>query len=210
LLNLFSSADVPVEDRLFATLDPTVRLVEISPAHRVLLSDTVGFIRKLPHHLVASFRGTLDEVAEADILLHVVDIAHPLFDEQIAVVNETLEDIGARDKATILVFNKVDRIKERGIVPAILSRYPNAVCISAARGINIGGLTGKLTELLDADIVEQTLTFRQTDYPVISRLHDLGEILEKTYDGEIITIRFRMNRIHADRLRRALSRRSRS
>jgi GTP-binding protein HflX len=210
LLNLFSTADVLVEDRLFATLDATVRLVELSPAHRVLLSDTVGFIRKLPHHLVASFRGTLQEVAEADMLLHVVDISHPLFDEQIAVVNETLDEIGAREKPTILVFNKVDRMADRSVVPGILARYPNAVGLSAARGINIGGLTGKITELLDADIVEQTLTLRQTDYPVISRLHDLGEILEKTYDGDIITIRFRMNRIHADRLRAALSRRSNS
>jgi GTPase len=208
LLNLFSSADVLVEDRLFATLDATVRLVELSPAHRVLLSDTVGFIRKLPHHLVASFRGTLQEVAEADMLLHVVDISHPLFDEQIAVVNETLEEIGAREKPTILVFNKVDKLADRGVVPAILARYPNAVGLSASRGINIGGLTEKITGLLDADIVEQTLTFRQTDYPVISRLHDLGEILEKTYEGEVITIRFRMNRIHADRLRSALARKS--
>jgi GTPase len=208
LLNLFSSADVLVEDRLFATLDSTVRIVQIAPAHRVLLSDTVGFIRKLPHHLVASFRGTLEEAADADILLHVVDLSHPLFDEQIAVVNETLEEIGAREKPTILVFNKVDRVADRGIVPAVLARHPDAVCISAARGINLGGLTGKLTELLDADIIDQTLTFRQTDYQVISRLHDLGEILEKSYDGEIITIRFRMNRIHAEQLQKTLARRA--
>src|SRR5207249_4861261 len=93
LLNWFSHADVLVEDRLFATLDSTVRLVNLSPAHKVLLSDTVGFIRKLPHHLVASFKSTLEEVSEADILLHVVDVSHPLFEEQIAVVNETLEEL---------------------------------------------------------------------------------------------------------------------
>ncbi|HCV42280.1 MAG TPA: GTPase HflX, partial [Bacteroidetes bacterium] len=84
LLNWLSKADVLVEDRLFATLDSTVRLVSLSPAHKILLSDTVGFIRKLPHHLVASFKSTLEEVAEADILLHVVDVSHPLFEEQIS------------------------------------------------------------------------------------------------------------------------------
>ena len=208
LMNLFARADVLVEDRLFATLDSTVRLVEISPAHKVLLSDTVGFIRKLPHHLVASFKSTLDEVAEADILLHVVDVSHPLFDEQIAVVNETLDEIGAREKPTILVFNKVDRITDRTSIPPLLARYPHSVCISAARGINAGGLTDKLTEFLDTDITEQTLTFGQSEYQIISRIHDLAEILEKTYDGDAITIRFRMNRIHADQLQKALARRS--
>ncbi|HUI64610.1 MAG TPA: GTPase HflX, partial [Bacteroidota bacterium] len=94
IMNCFSGAEVLVEDRLFATLDSTVRLVTLSPVHKILLSDTVGFIRKLPHHLIASFKSTLDEVTEADILLHVVDMSHPLFGEQILVVNDTLEEIG--------------------------------------------------------------------------------------------------------------------
>lgn len=207
LLNLFSQADVLVEDKLFATLDSTVRLVELSPAHKVLLSDTVGFIRKLPHHLVASFKSTLEEVAEADILLHVVDVSHPLFEEQIAVVNETLDDIGAREKPVILVFNKVDRIADRSVLAPILARYPNAVGVSAARGINTGGLTERLTAILDTNIIEQTLTFSQKDYQIISRIHDLAEILERVYDGDRITIRFRINRVHAEQLQKVLSRR---
>jgi GTP-binding protein HflX len=91
LLNWFSDAGVVAEDRLFATLDPTVRAVRLSPAHSILLADTVGFIRKLPHHLIASFKSTLDEVREADLLLHVVDVSHPAFNEQIAVVQDTLQ-----------------------------------------------------------------------------------------------------------------------
>jgi GTP-binding protein HflX len=107
LMNLLSKSEVFAENKLFATLDPTVRKVVI---HNLpfLLSDTVGFIRKLPHHLVESFKSTLDEVREADILLHIVDISHPVFEEQIAIVNQTLHDIKASNKPTLVVFNKID------------------------------------------------------------------------------------------------------
>lgn len=208
LLNLYAGSDVLVEDRLFATLDSTVRLVELSPAHRILLADTVGFIRKLPPHLVASFKSTLDEVTEADILLHVVDVSHPLFHEQILTVNETLEQIGAAGKPTILVFNKVDRLPDRSVIPHIAAAHPDAVFISAARGINLGGLRELLTVLLDANITEQEITFSQREYAVISALHDLAEIVEKRYNGDSITIRFRVNRVHAERLQKALGRRA--
>ena len=107
LMNLLSKSDVFAENKLFATLDTTVRKIVVGNLP-FLLTDTVGFIRKLPHHLVDSFKSTLDEVREADILLHVVDISHPNFDEQIQTVNETLQDLGAKDKPTIMVFNKID------------------------------------------------------------------------------------------------------
>ncbi len=108
VMNLLSKSDVFAEDKLFATLDTTVRKVVIGNLP-FLLSDTVGFIRKLPHHLIESFKSTLDEVRESDILVHIVDISHPNFEEQINVVNKTLEDIGAADKQTILLFNKIDK-----------------------------------------------------------------------------------------------------
>ena len=107
LLNLLSKSDVFAENKLFATLDTTVRKVVIDNLP-FLLTDTVGFIRKLPHGLVESFKSTLDEVCEADVLMHVVDISHPNYEEQIASVNKTLEEIGAVDKPTIMVFNKID------------------------------------------------------------------------------------------------------
>ncbi len=206
ILNWFTKADVLVEDRLFATLDSTVRAVKLTRTHRILLSDTVGFIRKLPHHLVASFKSTLDEVREADILLHVVDISHALFADQIAVVNETLEEIGVHGKPTILVFNKIDRMDNRGALASLAATYPNAVFVAAARGINMGGLEAALTQILDADITEETLVLTQRDYPLISRIHSLAEIIEKTYDENGVTIRFRMNRRHADRLKKILAR----
>jgi GTP-binding protein HflX len=107
VMNLLSKSEVLAENKLFATLDTTVRKVVINNLP-FLMSDTVGFIRKLPHQLVESFKSTLDEVREADILLHVVDISHPEFEDHIRVVNETLAEIGAHDKQTILIFNKID------------------------------------------------------------------------------------------------------
>jgi GTP-binding protein HflX len=107
IMNMISKSEVFAENKLFATLDTTVRKVVIENLP-FLLSDTVGFIRKLPHHLVECFKSTLDEVREADILIHVVDVSHPNFEDQINVVNETLKDLGAREKETIVVFNKID------------------------------------------------------------------------------------------------------
>jgi len=208
ILNWFTRAGVLVEDRLFATLDSTVRAVTLSRSHRILLSDTVGFIRKLPHHLVASFKSTLDEVREADILLHVVDVSHPLFEDQISVVNETLEEIGAQGKPTIMVFNKIDRMENRGAIAHVRPAHPNAVFVAAARGINMAGLEAAITQVLDVDITEETLLLSQQDYPLISQIHDLAEIVEKKYDADGVTIRFRMNRRDADRLKKILARRS--
>jgi GTP-binding protein HflX len=111
-MNLLSKSDVLAENKLFATVDATVRKVSLETIP-FLLSDTVGFIRKLPHHLIESFKSTLDEVREADILVHVVDVAHPFHDNQIEVVSRTLSEIGAGDIPTILVLNKVDLYKEQ-------------------------------------------------------------------------------------------------
>jgi GTP-binding protein HflX len=202
LLNWFSDAGVLVEDRLFATLDSTVRQVTLSPAHRILLSDTVGFIRKLPHHLVASFKSTLDEVREADILLHVVDISHPLFEEQMSVVNETLEELGAAGKPMIIVFNKIDRLVNRNVIGYLTANHPDAVFVSATRGIRMSALRELLVARLDAQVVEQTLTVKAADYRTIALLHETAEILEKSYDGETITIRYRIRKLLADRMAR--------
>jgi len=205
LLNKLSGADTLVENKLFATLDSMVRLVSLSPAHRILLSDTVGFIRKLPHHLIASFKSTLDEVVEADILLHVIDVSHPAFDEQIAVVNETLEEIGAHGKPIIPVFNKTDRIREREILHPLAERYDNAVFISASRGINISALSKQILGILDQSISEETIVLSHTDHSIISRIHETAEVIEKTYDGDRITIRFRINRRYAEKLKKMLA-----
>ncbi len=208
LLNWFSRADVQVEDRLFATLDSTVRTVRLSPQHRILLSDTVGSIRKLPHHLVASFQSTLDEVREATILLHVVDVSHPLFNEQISVVNETLEELGAQGKPTIMVFNKIDRVDPKAVVAHLRPKHENAVFLAASRGINMHSLERALVDFLDADMIEEEVTLRQADHDLVSRIHDLAQVVEKRYEPDSVYLRFRVSRRDAQKLRQILNHRS--
>ncbi len=187
LLNLLSGAGVPVEDKLFATLDSTVREVEIGKNARILLSDTVGFIRKLPAHLVASFRSTLAEVAEADLLLHVVDITHPRFDEQIAVVDATLADIGAGGKPTVMVFNKIDALAEKGVMVRMRGMYPRHVFLSALRGMNIPDLRARILEIVEERTRLRCLRIAPPDYRIEAECHRLTEVVETRYgDGEIL------------------------
>ncbi len=200
LLNWFTNAGVLVEDRLFATLDATVRMVELSPAHRILLSDTVGFIRKLPHQLVASFKSTLDEATEADILLHVVDVSHPSFEEQISVVNDTLEEIGANGKPTVMVFNKIDRLPDRSAIPYLAERYPHAVFVSAWRGINMSGLQGEIMKMMEDTLSEQEVTLTQQQYKLLSHIHDTADMLEKRYTDDGIVVRFRAPKAETERI----------
>lgn len=188
LLNTLSDSKVFVENRLFATLDPTTRLVAMDSSTSAMLTDTVGFIRKLPHHLVASFKSTLEEVIEADILLHVIDLAHPQMEEQIEVVKNTIADIGIANKTVIYVFNKIDTIEDRSIIKNLQSKYEPSVFISAHRGINILGLKEMLLSLIHSAFTEITFTVSNADYKTISLLHDLAEITEQKYEENDIII----------------------
>ena len=201
LLNLLSGSDVLVENKLFATLDPTTRIVPLSPSSAILMTDTVGFIRKLPHHLVASFKSTLEEVTEADLLLHIVDILSPLYEDQIRVVQETLEDLGAAEKTTLMVFNKIDRLNDRGIIPSLLEKYPRSVCISAMRGINIIGLKEKIQELVNTEFVEETIVVPQSDPRLISSIYDFGEVLDRSYEDNSVHLIVRVARKDLEHLR---------
>jgi len=158
LMNLLSGSDVLSENRLFATVDSTVRKVVLGNIP-FLLSDTVGFIRKLPHHLIESFKSTLDEVREADLLLHVVDAAHPFHENQIEVVTSTLREIGAGDIPTILVMNKSDLLEERGDLEEMKGYYrqhgyDKIVFVSAQTGMNID----KLKQMIFEEVKKKHLT----------------------------------------------------
>ncbi|TKJ40717.1 GTPase HflX [candidate division LCP-89 bacterium B3_LCP] len=144
LLNNLTDSKAFVEDRLFATLDATVRTLKGPQAETILLIDTVGFIRKLPHHLVASFRSTLEETVVADLLLHVVDASHPHHSDQLAQVRETLEEMGLREHPRILVFNKIDQVESAAEIRQLKVEYGDAVFISALRGIKITELTNRI------------------------------------------------------------------
>ncbi len=149
LLNALTDAHAFVEDRLFATLDATVRMLKSPASRRILLIDTVGFIRKLPHHLVASFRSTLEETVLADLLLHVVDLSHPHYPEQMRQVERTLEEMGLRERSRLLVFNKVDLVQFSAEVKRAQAEYPEALFISALKGIQVDALQERLQQARD-------------------------------------------------------------
>ena len=189
LMNALTDTGVLTEDRLFATLDSTVRRTDIA-SYDVLLSDTVGFIRKLPHDLIESFKSTLDEVREADILLHVVDASALMIEDYIEVVNDTLEDMDvAEDKKMLLVFNKIDAI-EPELITGLKRRYPGAVFISAERGIGLGKLEDRIRELIEEDFVTETMTIPAAKYEGVAFLHREANIIEKKYVGSDIKITF--------------------
>ena len=194
LLNLLSGSDVFVEDRLFATLDPTTRVVPLNAANEILMTDTVGFIRKLPHHLVASFKSTLEEITGADLLLHVVDVSSKTFEEQIKVVNDTLGEMGADERPTLMVFNKIDLLGDRTILQSLATEYPNRVFISAARGINILGLKDEVLRLLETEFIEEVFRIPQNQQKLISQLHSAGEVLDRTYEENNVILRMRIRR----------------
>jgi GTP-binding protein HflX len=200
LLNLLSGSDVFVENRLFATLDPTTRLVPLNSGTSILMTDTVGFIRKLPHHLVASFKSTLEEITEADLLLHIVDVSSRHFEEQISVVQDTLEDLGAGDKPTLVVFNKVDLLKERSALATISEKHPNHVFISAARGINITGFKDEVGKMLEQEFIIEEFSIPQSNQKIISQLYDAGEMLERTYEDDRVLLKLRLHRRDRERL----------
>ncbi|MEW6062214.1 MAG: GTPase HflX [Bacteroidota bacterium] len=191
LLNTLSHSEVFVENRLFATLDATTRLVELDSATKVLMTDTVGFIRKLPHHLVASFKSTLEEITEADILLHVIDVSHPHMDEQIEVVRNTIADLGAGNTPTLYVFNKIDIVDDRTIIRELQQRYTPSVVISASRGINILGLKETLSKIIHQSFTQVSFVVPHTQYKLISKIHETSEVVEQIHqeDGIHVTVK---------------------
>jgi GTP-binding protein HflX len=186
LLNKLTGANVLAEDKLFATLDPTTRRLRLPTNQNVLLSDTVGFIRKLPHGLVEAFKATLEEVVQADLLLHVVDISHPQAEEQIQAVNSVLAEIGASAKPVLMVFNKIDRLhSSRELLPHFLERHPNAVAISAATGDGVPALLAELGTQLRPIREFVTLKIPHEQAAVIARLHKLGQVIESRYLAKV-------------------------
>lgn len=181
LLNKLTGADVLAKDILFATLDPTTRRLRLPTNQNILLTDTVGFIRKLPHGLVESFKATLEEVVQADLLLHVVDVSHPNADEQIAAVNTVLNEIGAGDKPTMMVFNKVDQLKGGSTLTRLQELYPNSVAISAKTGRGVEELLSEISSQIRPERELLELRIPHEAAATIARLHKVGQVLERRY-----------------------------
>ena len=182
LLNALTGAAVVAEDKLFATLDPTTRRLRLPTNQNVLLTDTVGFIRKLPHGLVEAFKATLEEVVEADLLLHVVDVSHPGAQDHISAVNGVLEEIGAGGKPTLMVWNKTDLIPEAHL-EGIRSRHEKSVAISARTGAGLSDLMAELGVMLRPVREFLELEIPHEDGGVIARLHGVAQVVERDYEG---------------------------
>jgi GTP-binding protein HflX len=210
LLNVLAAdkrSDVFVEDRLFATLDATTRATELSHGRKALVTDTVGFIRKLPAKLVASFRTTLSEVSDADILLHVVDVNSGQFEEQMQVVDETLKDLNAADKPTIIVFNKIDllRDEERQALQGLRARYPHTAFVSAGRGIGINRLKEEIERVITEGSFEIIVEIPLSHYEIASRLHELGEVRDRIFTDTYVRLTLRVHSRNRERVERLLA-----
>jgi GTPase len=201
---LSGAEEVHVENRLFATLDPLTREVDLGDNAHVLLTDTVGFIRKLPHHLVASFRATLEESREADLLLHVIDASSPAWEEHRQVVDEVLHELGAHTQPVLHVFNKIDALDEESLHALherARDRAPNSVFVST---MTEGGLEPLRRSLLGAvrarrPLVELDLSV--TDGRILAELHRDGEVVEQRTDGDRLIVTARLDEALAGRLR---------
>jgi GTPase len=191
LLNLLTDSNIYVADKLFATLDTSTRILKLNKKEneeiisrfpkKVLVSDTVGFIKNLPHNLIESFKSTLMEVVESNILLHVIDASNPNFEVQTAVVKDTLEEIGAGHKTIIDVFNKVDLIKDRELLSDLKHRHPDGVFISAGRGMNISGLLAKINGVLTKNVEDKIIKLKPGDYKGLSEVYERSEVREVKY-----------------------------
>jgi GTP-binding protein HflX len=207
LRSISSSAEVFVEDRLFATLDPLTREVDLGDHQSALLTDTVGFIRKLPHHLVASFRATLEEVREADLLFHVIDASHPSWEEQRLVVDEVLGELGVAETPTRYVFNKMDALPEdqrEALTSRIANLAPDSLFVSAVTEGGLEPMRDALRETLRNRRPEVELLIPMTDGKLLSEAHRAGEILatEADQDEGVMRIRGRFEPAALARLER--------
>ncbi|CAN5671839.1 GTPase HflX [soil metagenome] len=188
LLNLLTGAALLAADRLFATLDPTTRSFTLPNKQRMLLTDTVGFLRNLPHTLIESFKATLEEVSEADLLIHVVDLSHPRVDEHIEAVNTVLKELAAFGKQTLVVFNKVDAVENQEHVTAYLQRFHRSVAISARTGEGVATLVQALQEAISSWRLRLRFRIPLAESGLIAEIHRVGRVLELSYADDAAVI----------------------
>jgi GTP-binding protein HflX len=196
LMNTLTGAGVYAADKLFATLDTRTRRWMLPSWGPVLLSDTVGFIRDLPHHLIASFKATLEEARHADLLLHVADASNPAVFEQISAVYQVLRELGIEEKATLLVLNKIDRLADPGSLTPLLQRYPNAIPISAKDGHGLSALHAAASAALSRSFAELEVETNVANGRLLAFLAAHGEILSRHYQGQRVVVHVRLPHRH--------------
>ncbi len=201
LLNALSGSDVLADPKLFATLDPTTRRVVLPEGWAILLTDTVGFVRNLPTHLVAAFRATLEETVEADFLIHVVDVSHPHYEVQMDAVVETLESLGAADKPTITVFNKADLVKDQYALRELTADTENACYISAAKREGLSQLMDRIIGTLGDILMEVNLRLPYDKSNLVQQCYEYGRVIHIEYEESGISVHAKITRELAGRLR---------
>ncbi len=201
LMNALTGANVLAEDKLFATLDPTTRKLRLPNNQNILLSDTVGFLRKLPHQLIESFKATLEEVAEADLLLHIVDVSHPQAREQIKAVEVVLHEIEAWGKPTVVALNKIDRLgEERGLIENFGREFEHTVPISAKTGENMDALLQEIANRLQDRRVSVTLSIPQNKAKTIALVYQSGYVTERAQENGNVVLTAQIPRVLAGEL----------
>lgn len=181
LLNTLTNSDIYAKDQLFATLDPTTRQLTLPNKQEIIITDTVGFIQRLPHQLIAAFRSTLEVVTEADLLVHVIDVSHELYKEQAAAVHEVLKEIGAETKPVITVYNKIDKLPQDSKLADRLALEEDTVCISAAKKLNLESLQQMIESHLKSKAVEVILCIPYAETAKAAQLHETANVLEQEY-----------------------------
>jgi len=207
LMRALTSSEVYVEDKLFATLDTTVRALQPEAKPRILVSDTVGFIKKLPHDLVASFKSTLDEAHEASLLLHVVDAADPSFREQLEVTQAVLREIGADQVPHRLVMNKIDRLSPEALAE-LESAWPEAWFISAKNPDDVKSVRTRIIEFFESRYAEAELCVPYSEQRLVSEMHDQGRVVSERYEDDGVKVTFRSDPEVLDAFRARLARQS--
>jgi GTP-binding protein HflX len=200
IMNALTDANVLAENKLFATLDSTIRKIYLNKEHQALLSDTVGFIRKLPHQLVASFKSTLDEVLDADLLLHVVDLSSPLYEEQIRTVNAVLKELGAEDKEQLIVFNKIDQIENDGILSNAKVNFTNSIFVSALKKIRLERIKDEVLAYIEAQFFEHEYRLNYKETALVSTLHKLSRVTSEVYEDDEILIHCKISKDNYKRI----------
>ncbi|MGB2697709.1 MAG: GTPase HflX, partial [Candidatus Zixiibacteriota bacterium] len=199
LFNQLTSASASVEEKLFSTLDPTTRVVRFPKKQKFVLTDTIGFIRKLPHHLIASFRSTLDEVRVADLILHVVDFSHPDFLAQVEKVNQVLEELDSLNKPTLMVYNKIDKL-DGDYSFASLDQDKDKVFVSAKENLGTDELIDKIEKQIEEQMTDAVVELHNSELHLLPTLHRIGIITEKRFGNEKAKLKIRCRRWELEKM----------
>lgn len=205
LFKALTGTDVYIQDQLFATLDTTVRKLSLDSSHTILLSDTVGFIRKLPHNLVASFKSTLKEVLEADLILMVLDISSPQISEHISTIFDVLKEMNANEIPIVKVLNKVDLISDGKLIQKLQRSFPDSVTISAQNHLKLSDLKQKIINMMESNYETVDLKLTYDDGKRIAQVQEGVEVLKREYEEKIVRLKIRGSKTRISQIMASLS-----